>query len=121
MAAWTAIAVFILSNNFDCSAFLSYPSLSVKSSLSSPQNILLLHDKLIPNEEFQLEDEKRNNDSKKNVVLVGSKEYLNGFISTPISEQRGGDGLEQALKLGGGVTVGLVVLFLGFMSSNGLL
>lgn len=62
-----------------------------------------------------------NNDSKK--VLVGSKEYLNGFISTPITEQRdgGGDGLEQALKLGGSLSVGLGVLLLGFMASNGLL
>jgi hypothetical protein len=83
--------------------------------------LLLLHDKLSkPNEEFQLEDDRMsNNDSKK--VLVGPKEYLNGFISTPITEQRDGDGLEQALKLGGGVTVGLVVLLLGFMASNGLL
>jgi hypothetical protein len=107
-------------------AFLSHsPSLVITTSLlssSHQKKLLLLHEKLSkPNEEFQLEDNDRmsNNDSKK--VLVGSKEYLNGFISTPITEQRDGDGLEQTLKLGGGVTVGLVVLLLGFMASNGLL
>ena len=87
------------------------------SSLSSPsQKISKLQEKRIPNNEGGDDGKKKNN-----VVLVGSKEYLDGFISTPITEQRGGDGLEQALKLGGGVTVGLTVLFLGFMASNGLL
>lgn len=57
-------------------------------------------------------------------VEVGSKEYLEGFISSPIQDEsvaERGSGLEQALKLGGYFTVGLGVLFLGFMASNGLL
>jgi hypothetical protein len=57
-------------------------------------------------------------------VEVGSKEYLEGFISSPIQDEsvaERGSGLEQALKLGGFFTIGLAVLFLGFMASNGLL
>jgi hypothetical protein len=62
------------------------------------------------------------NDEKN--VEVGSKEYLEGFISSPIQDEsvseRGG-GLEQAIKLSTGVAVVLVALFLGFMASNDLL
>jgi hypothetical protein len=57
-------------------------------------------------------------------VQVGSREYLEGFISSPIQDDsvaKRGSGLEQALKLGGSVAVGLLALFLGFMASNGLL
>lgn len=62
------------------------------------------------------------NDNEK--VQVGSKEYLGGFLSSPIQDEsvaERGSGLEQALKLGGTVTVVLLALFLGFMASNGLL
>lgn len=62
------------------------------------------------------------NDNEK--VQVGSKEYLGGFLSSPIQDEsvaERGSGLEQALKLGGSVTVVLLALFLGFMASNGLL
>jgi len=62
------------------------------------------------------------NDNEK--VQVGSKEYLGGFLSSPIQDEsvaERGSGLEQALKLGGTVTVVLVALVLGFMASNGLL
>ena len=57
-------------------------------------------------------------------VRVGSKEYLEGFLSSPIQDSsvsERGSGLEQALKLGGSVAAGLIVLLLGFMASNGLL
>ena len=63
-----------------------------------------------------------NNDNEK--VQVGSKEYLGGFLSSPIQDEsvaERGSGLEQALKLGGSVTVVLLALFLGFMAANGLL
>ena len=65
--------------------------------------------------------ESQNDDEE---VEVGSREYLEGFISSPIqgsSVQERGSGLEQALKLAGSFTVGLVILFIGFMASNGLL
>ena len=57
-------------------------------------------------------------------VEVGSKEYLEGFISSPIQDDsvpERGTGLEQAIKLSAGVAVVLLALFLGFMASNGLL
>lgn len=63
-----------------------------------------------------------NNDDE--VVEVGTKEYYDGFISSPIQDEtvaERGSGLEQALKLAGGVVVVLVVLVAGFMASNGLL
>jgi hypothetical protein len=69
-------------------------------------------------------DAVENNDDEGDKVKVGSKEYLEGFISSPIlddSVAERGNGLEQALKLGGSVAAGLLVLFLGFMASNGLL
>ena len=53
-------------------------------------------------------------------VQVGSKAYYEGFLSTPLEENRG-DGTEQAIKLGAS-TLGVVgLLFVGFMASNGLL
>jgi len=57
-------------------------------------------------------------------VEVGSKEYLEGFLSSPIQDetiQQRGSGLEQALKLAGSASIILAVLFIGFMASNGLL
>lgn len=63
-------------------------------------------------------------DDNDDMVEVGSKEYLDGFISSPIQDEsvaERGSGLEQALKLGGFFAIGLGVLFLGFMASNGLL
>jgi hypothetical protein len=56
-------------------------------------------------------------------VEVGSREYLKGFVSSPIQDstvQERGTGLEQALKLGGSFAVILALLFVGFMASNGL-
>jgi hypothetical protein len=66
------------------------------------------------------------------VVKLGSKEYLEGFIRSPIlpdsssstsrqHESSRASGMEQSLKLAGSVTVALVVLLLGFMVSNGLI
>jgi hypothetical protein len=57
-------------------------------------------------------------------VEVGTKEYYDGFLSSPILDEtvaERGSGLEQALKLGGGVVLVLIVLVAGFMASNGLL
>ena len=55
---------------------------------------------------------------------VGSKQYYDGFLSSPLSEsvtEERGDGTKQAISLAGGA-VGLIgLLFLGFMASNGLL
>ena len=57
-------------------------------------------------------------------VEVGSKDYYDGFLSSPIQDEtvaERGSGLEQALKLGGGFAAVLAVLFVGFMASNGLI
>jgi hypothetical protein len=57
-------------------------------------------------------------------VEVGTKEYYDGFLASPILDEtvaERGSGLEQALKLGGGAVLVLSVLVLGFMASNGLL
>lgn len=93
-----------------CAAFVTQPShqLNQPTQRQSPPllSVVILKAK---------EDEK---------VEVGSKEYLEGFFSSPIQDEsvaERGSGLEQALKLGGSFTVGLAVLFLGFMASNGLL
>ena len=69
-------------------------------------------------------DDQRPEKEEESVVQVGSKEYLEGFISSPIEDQtvpERGTGLEQALKLGGTVSLALIALFLAFMASNGLL
>lgn len=70
-------------------------------------------------------------DQKKDLVKVGTKEYLEGFISSPIRDSSSvsatskssdrGSGLEQAIKLAAGVSVLLIVAVAGFMASNGLL
>ncbi|KAG7359580.1 hypothetical protein IV203_034678 [Nitzschia inconspicua] len=57
-------------------------------------------------------------------VEVGSTEYLEGFLSSPIQDltvAERGNGLEQALKLGGGVAIVLILLVFGFLFSNGLI
>jgi hypothetical protein len=62
--------------------------------------------------------------SPEDKVEVGSKEYLEGFISSPLQDEsvaERGSGLEQALKLAAGCTVVLGALFIGFMASNGIL
>ena len=66
--------------------------------------------------------ESTNQDDEK--VEVGSKEYMQGFLSSPIQDENvaeRGSGLEQALKLGGGVALVLVLLVVGFLASNGLI
>jgi hypothetical protein len=63
-------------------------------------------------------------DGEEDKVQVGSKEYLEGFISSPIQDEtvpERGTGLEQALKLAGAFSIALVALFAAFMASNGLL
>ena len=67
-------------------------------------------------------DESANQEDEK--VEVGSKEYMQGFLSSPIQDEsvaERGSGLEQALKLGGGVAVVLILLVVGFLASNGLI
>jgi hypothetical protein len=49
---------------------------------------------------------------------------LKGFVSSPIQDEtvaERGSGLEQALKLGGGVSLVLVALVVAFLASNGLI
>ena len=63
---------------------------------------------------------------EKGKVEVGSKEYLEGFVNSPIVDdglltRDPLGGLDQAVKLGAGATVVLGILFLGFMASNGLI
>jgi hypothetical protein len=70
-------------------------------------------------------DNENDEQQQQQQVKVGSKEYLEGFIRSPIQDstvqETRGSGLEQGLKLAGSVTAALVVLFLGFMVSNGLI
>mmetsp|Transcript_20709 Transcript_20709/g.23154 ORF Transcript_20709/g.23154 Transcript_20709/m.23154 type:complete len:94 (-) Transcript_20709:42-323(-) len=56
--------------------------------------------------------QQNDNDETEEKVEVGTKEYYNGFLSSPIQQQddettaaQRGDGLEQPLKLGGGVVL----------------
>ena len=58
------------------------------------------------------------------VVPVGSKSYYKGFLASPVVDNtvaERGSGIEQAVKLGGVVTVSLGILVVGFLASNGLL
>jgi hypothetical protein len=75
-------------------------------------------------DESNTSESSRNDKDNDELVKVGTKEYLDGFISSPIRDEsvsERGSGLEQAIKLAGGVTAILVALVLGFMASNGLL
>lgn len=83
---------------------------------------------------FRLRSSK-NSDNKddKQLTEIGSKDYYKGFFSSPLVEQPGtsadnrartssrGDGVEQAIKLGGGVAVVLTLLTIVFLASNGLI
>lgn len=72
----------------------------------------------------RLFDRTDDDETEEQPVEVGSKEYYSGFLSSPIQDEtvaERGSGLEQAVKLGGGVVLVLVVLLAGFMASNGLL
>ena len=76
---------------------------------------------------LQLQSSSRDDNNNKEVddkVEVGSKEYLKGFVSSPIKDEtvaERGSGLEQALKLGGGVSLILIALVVAFLASNGLI
>ena len=57
---------------------------------------------------------------------VGSSEYYQGFISRPVDEEPAervtGDAvLGPTLKFAGGVSLGLIVLTVAFLASNGLI
>lgn len=76
----------------------------------------------------RLFDKQQDNDDEEtkaeDQVEVRTKDYYSGFLSSPIQDEtvaERGSGLEQALKLGGGVVVVLVVLVAGFLVSNGLI
>lgn len=90
----------------------------MKNNLSQPSRaITRVHSGLYVNKNTLFQTQKRGDE-----VEVGSKEYLEGFISSPIQDtSERGTGLEQALKLGGSFAVILVLLFVGFMASNGLI
>jgi len=77
-------------------------------------------------------DKQQDNDDDTNIqtgeteeqVEVGTKEYYSGFLSSPVKDEtvaERGSGLEQALKLGGGVALILIVLVAGFLASNGII
>lgn len=60
------------------------------------------------------------------LTKVGSKEYYEGFLKSDLRDDsvntsERGDGLEQALKLGLYTGGFLVLLVVGFLTSNGLL
>ena len=89
---------------------------------------------IIDDDDEDPEVSNKNKDANtQSLVKVGTKEYLDGFLSSPIRQREDGvtsspssssdrgDGLEQAIKLAGGVSLFLVVLVVGFMASNGLL
>lgn len=60
-----------------------------------------------------------NEEEEKPLTKVGSKEYYDGFFSRSLEEDASrGDGLIQALKLGGGVSIGLIALVGAFFLSN---
>jgi hypothetical protein len=57
------------------------------------------------------------------MTTVGSKEYYQGFFSSPLKDESvasssRGDGVEQALKLGGSAMLFLTALTLAFLKSN---
>ena len=58
---------------------------------------------------------------KEEETKVGSVEYYKGFFESPVDDnalEGRGDGLDQALKLGGTVGIVLVVLAVAFLKSN---
>ena len=76
------------------------------------------------------EQEREGKSEGTSLTAIGSKEYYRGFMESPLNTPPGedlaqsedrGDGLEQALKLGGGAAALLAFLFVGFMASNGLI
>ena len=73
---------------------------------------------------FETQQDDDANTQTEEQVAVGTQEYYKGFLSSPIQDEtvaERGSGLEQALKLGGGVIVVLIVLVVGFLASNGLI
>ncbi|KAJ1459709.1 hypothetical protein M885DRAFT_510914 [Pelagophyceae sp. CCMP2097] len=74
----------------------------------------------------RLASQKESEDAAEGATKVGSKEYYEGFLESPIIdpslvERDPNGGLDQALKLGATASAVLALLFVGFMKSNGLL
>lgn len=105
----------LLTIAFTTQAFVSKTFSQRQQGQSYPVTTTILFESSPSNED-------EDNDTAK--VKVGSKEYMQGFLSSPVDQNvttERGTGLEQALKLSGGVVAVLAILFLGFMASNGLL
>ncbi len=118
-APWL-IASLTIANMRCVEAFQSphYPTkiLSQRSSHGGFSKYSESHTKRKETRIFDKQDEEQ--------VEVGTKEYYSGFLSSPIQDEtvaERGSGLEQALKLGGGVVLVLLVFFAVFMASNGLI
>ena len=129
-SSWRAVTVALLMgwvSQHPAGGFAPYVSISPKMTGKFSLETLLLSQELPkgPREaRMYLRAEADDGAETEGKVEVGSKEYLDGFLSSPIQDDsvaERGSGLEQALKLGGGVAAILVALFLGFMASNGLL
>jgi len=97
----------------------------IRPSSSTTSTTRIQQSQQVGDDDMSMDKNNNKNDIDDNkVVQVGSKEYLQGFLLSPIegkTTSERGSGLEQALKLGGSVALGLSLLFLGFMASNGLL
>ena len=98
------------------------PSFSLVDSATS--HFVAMGTKSIHTRLFETQQDDDANTQTEEQVALGTQEYYKGFLSSPIQDEtvaERGSGLEQALKLGGGVIVVLVVLVVGFLASNGLI
>ncbi|CAJ1954613.1 unnamed protein product [Cylindrotheca closterium] len=118
------VILYYVASVSPCTAFVTQPSRHINSGARRTQQQRQSPRPVTDDSLFSTIILKAADKEEDQVVEVGSKEYLEGFISSPIQDEsvaERGSGLEQALKLGGFFTIGLAVLFLGFMASNGLL
>jgi hypothetical protein len=126
MMSIVAFCLFPALEAFEVSHYNTKATLPLSFSVRrKEQGITCLFDKNKRNDDDNVND---NDDEvimeEETVVEVGTKEYYTGFLSSPIQDEtvaQRGNGLEQALKLGGGVLVVLVVLVAGFLASNDLI
>jgi len=91
---------------------------------STPTSFGSIRSPLLLERTYLFAKQKDDNYEMEEKVKVGTKEYYNGFLSSPMQGETAaqrGDGLEQALKLGGGVVLVLVVFVFGFLASNNLI
>ena len=125
-----AIANFVNPTTVEAFQTARHSSVRVTPSFSSIDSATLfshfvsIGTKPIHTRLFETQQDDDANTQTEEQVAVGTQEYYKGFLSSPIQDEtvaERGSGLEQALKLGGGVIVVLVVLVVGFLASNGLI